>query len=221
MAVTRGDQVLAEIAGDATRQHAERLPRDLNRVLDAAGVGLDEVELLAVGAGPGSFTGLRVGIAAVQGLASSRGLRVVPVSTLDALAAAAVRRGAAAGRLVAAWIDGQRGEVFAALYAAGDLVPLVAASAAPPRQTIERWQAAIGGRPVHFSGDGAVRYRDDIDDLLGDRAEVCAEVPLLAATIAGIAASDPARAVSPHAIAPIYVRRPDAELARERGALRR
>ena len=81
------------------------------RVLDEAGRTLDAVDLLAVITGPGSFTGLRVGIATVQGLAMATGRMIVPVSTLDALA-----RPPGRNALVGAWMDAQRGEVFAALY---------------------------------------------------------------------------------------------------------
>jgi hypothetical protein len=71
---------------------------------------------------------------------------------------------------------------------------------------------------VLFAGDGAERYRDVITAALGERAHVMEPVPLLAGTAGRIAAKHPERAVVPHAVVPIYVRRPDAELARDRGA---
>ena len=85
-AVLRDGRVLHELAGDPALTHGQRLPGELMRVLDAAGVRIEDVDLFAVAAGPGSFTGLRVGIATMQGLAMARGRRVVPVSTLEALA---------------------------------------------------------------------------------------------------------------------------------------
>ena len=101
-----------EIIGDESRTHGERLPRDLMRVLEEASCTLEAIDLLAVITGPGSFTGLRVGIAAVQGLAMATGRRIVPVSAFEALAAAA----GAGTSMVGAWVDAQRGEVFAALH---------------------------------------------------------------------------------------------------------
>ena len=86
IAVARDRTLLYECAGDAARTHGERLPSDIMRALESAGIGLADLDLLAVAAGPGSFTGLRVGISAVQGLAMARSLRVVPVPTLEALA---------------------------------------------------------------------------------------------------------------------------------------
>jgi tRNA threonylcarbamoyladenosine biosynthesis protein TsaB len=206
--------VLAEVSGDAAITHGQRLPADLGRVLDLAGVPLEVIELLAVVAGPGSFTGLRVGIAAIQGLAFSRGLRVVPVSALDAIGRQTI--GSAGDALVAAWIDAQRGEVFAALYDGSVDHPLRPPSSSDPEATLAAWRHALGTRPVVFAGDGAIRYRDTILRTLGTRAAVREPAPLLAAEAARIAADHPDRAVAPHGIVPIYVRRPDAELARAR-----
>src|SRR6516165_5121101 len=83
-AVIRGDRVLVERAGDASRTHGERLPRELMAVLDAARVDLREIDHFAVSIGPGSFTGLRVGIATIQGLAFAQNKLVVPVSSFEA-----------------------------------------------------------------------------------------------------------------------------------------
>jgi tRNA threonylcarbamoyladenosine biosynthesis protein TsaB len=178
-------------------------------VLESAGVQLQEVDLLAVAAGPGSFTGLRVGIAAIQGLAVATDRRVVPVSALDALA----RAGRDGPGLVAAWMDAQRGQVFAALYRA-DGHPLVAPSALSPAETLKVWGADVRSpQPVRFIGGGAARYADLIRAELGNSATI-ADSPPLAGIIGLIAAAHPERAVSPHAVVPIYVRRPDAELAR-------
>lgn len=169
-------------------------------------------------AGPGSFTGLRVGIATMQGLAFSRELRIVPVSTLEALAthAGAI---APAPALIAPWVDAQRGEVFAMLGEASPPRVLVEPSALTPERTLEMWQPHLASRVVAFAGDGAVRYRDIADTALAGRAQFIAP-PALAAVIGRIAAAEPGRAVLPHAVAPVYVRRPDAELARDRGTTR-
>ena len=87
-AVVQDGELVGEIVGDGSRTHGERLPLDLMRVLETASVRLDAVDLLAVAAGPGSFTGLRVGIAAMQGLAMAIDRRIVPISALEALAIA-------------------------------------------------------------------------------------------------------------------------------------
>jgi tRNA threonylcarbamoyladenosine biosynthesis protein TsaB len=226
VAVLRDGTLIVERAGDSSLTHGERLPGDIMAALEAAHLEVGDVDLLAVAAGPGSFTGLRVGIATVQGLAVARGIKAVPVSTLEALvrsldAPAAKRlrpaRGAASPsietELLAAWMDGQRGEIFAALYgdARRELLPAMAAS---PEKVLQGWRRVLD-RPVVFVGDGAVRYCAVIETELGPSAHIVA-AGALAGTIARIAFEEPQRAVAPHEIVPIYVRRPDAELARER-----
>ena len=214
--MVRDDTILAEVVGDPALTHAARLPSDLQRALDLAGVRVAAVDLLAVGAGPGSFTGLRVGIATIQGLAFARGLKVVPVSILEALARDAAERDAGPFP-IAAWVDAQREEVFAALYDPSARRVLVPPSSLPPADTLEAWRDAIDHEGVTFSGDGAIRYASLIRETLGARARVPERAPALAGTIGRLAGQEPGRAVLPHAIVPIYVRRPDAEIARERG----
>lgn len=211
-ALLKDGVVSAERAGDPGRTHGERLPADLLQLLDEAGVRIDEVDLFAVAAGPGSFTGLRVGIATVQGLAMARGRKVVPVSVLEALAGAARD----APGPIAAWMDAQRGEVFSETYAPGGIRILTAAESAPPDVLLDAAAALPDGPPV-FIGDGAVRYREAITERFGPDTVILPPPPL-AGFIGAIAAAHPERAVLPHAVVPIYIRRPDAELARARRA---
>jgi tRNA threonylcarbamoyladenosine biosynthesis protein TsaB len=212
-AVVRDGVVLSEISGDPGITHGQRLPGDLVRVVAGAGVPLNHVDLLAVAAGPGSFTGLRVGIAAMQGLAMAIGRPMVPVSTLEALARLGGRQ---SGVLIAPWVDAQRGEIFGALYEAGGRVPLGEPTALTPGSTLSAVSAVAAGRRVRFIGDGAVRYAEILREALDGRADVDPEVPHLAACIGLIAGGSPERAIPPHAVMPVYVRRPDAELARDR-----
>src|SRR5512132_3725834 len=85
-ALLRDGHVVAERAGDGSRTHGERLPRELMELLESAGVTLRDIDRFAVSTGPGSFTGLRVGIATIQGLALAQHKLVVPVSSFEALA---------------------------------------------------------------------------------------------------------------------------------------
>ena len=177
--------------------------------LRGAGVDLPSVDLFAVAAGPGSFTGLRVGIAAMQGLAVATGRRIVPVSTLEALALAA---SPSSSGLIAAWMDAQRGQVFSALYRSGTLEAIEPASALTPTETLVAWSSHDLVDAV-FVGDGAVRYAEVIRAVRPESPRILAPPPL-ASIVGRIAAEAPQRAVNPHAVIPIYVRRPDAELAR-------
>lgn len=212
VAIVRTGAVIYERSGDVARTHGERLPSDLMNACREAAVDIAAVELFAVAAGPGSFTGLRIGIATIQGLAMARDRRVVPVSTLEALAASApldVRR-------VATWLDAQRGEVFAQVFERSQLgiSRLVDAISASPAEVLAVHRSTL--ETAEFHGDGAVRYREYIRKAIGPAARIADGVPPLAGAIGLIAARQPERAVLPHALVPIYVRRPDAEIARDR-----
>jgi tRNA threonylcarbamoyladenosine biosynthesis protein TsaB len=207
--------VVIERAGDAARTHGGRLPMELMRVLREAETSLEEVERFAVAVGPGSFTGLRIGIATIQGLALARGLLVAPVSTFEALAWQA--RGSADA--IAAWVDAHRGEVFATLLAPDGRTALAPATSLAPGATLDAWRAALAPHArVRFVGDGAIRYAALIGERLGARAAIDAAAPLLAGVVGLIAAAEPERAVRPHGLVPMYVRRPDVELVRDRRA---
>jgi tRNA threonylcarbamoyladenosine biosynthesis protein TsaB len=217
-AVVDDDRVLAEHVGDTARSHAERLPGALLDVVADARLDLASIDVFAVAAGPGSFTGLRVGIAAMQGLAFVLGKRIVAVSALDALAHAAAAD-AAAGTLVAAWIDAHRRDVFAALYrvaaaasfSGGRVVAVDPPSVGDPATVLARWMAA----PDLFIGSGARQYVDVIAARASE-ARVRDAPPL--AGVIGRLAVDRTRAgeaVDPAGVQPLYVRRPDAEIARE------
>jgi tRNA threonylcarbamoyladenosine biosynthesis protein TsaB len=213
VAVVEDRRVRFELRGEAGLTHGERLPGDLKRALDGAGVSLARLQLLAVAAGPGGFTGLRVGIAAMQGLATGTGLRIVPVSTLDALARASQ---GSVGRPIAAWMDAQRGQVFAALYEPDGRRTLIPPSAMSPEETLASWRPVLAqSAPARFVGDGALRYASLIREHLRDAA-IQDDVPALAGIIGLMAAEAPDTAVAPHAVVPIYIRRPDAELARQK-----
>ena len=209
----RDGVVLVERAGDPARTHGERLPRELMTILDDAGATLNDVDRFAVSVGPGSFTGLRVGIATIQGLAMARRTLVTPVSSFEALAWHA--RATADG--IATWIDAHRGEVFAALFDGDGRTIVEPPTSLTPERTIDAWSAALQTRPrVRWIGDGAARFRDVILARAGAQAAVDETNRSLAGAIGAIASAAPDRAVRPHALVPLYVRRSDAELARDR-----
>jgi tRNA threonylcarbamoyladenosine biosynthesis protein TsaB len=211
IAVVHDGVVRVEHEGDPEITYGQRLPSELETVLDEAGMAIESVDLFAVAAGPGSFTGLRVGIATIQGLAMARGKRVVAVSALEALARAATN----VDRRIAAWMDAQRGEVFAAMYAPDGRDLLIPPVAAVPRAVLTAWADAPDLSQSIFIGDGAIRHRDTLHEVFGAAAAVIAPPPL-AGFIGQIAFDSPGRADLPHAIVPIYVRKSDAELARAR-----
>ena len=210
------DGAVASAVGDVRRTHAERLPADALSLLSGAGLQLADVDLFAVVSGPGSFTGLRVGIAAAQGFALASGKRVVGVPTLDAIASAWVQQNMLKyPTLVVACLDGQRGQMFYGGWEFnGDgrtAQARVDPSVGLPSELADRVRN-LADLPVVVVSDDLDRLRP----LLADAAQIEAIPMRLADVAVRFAASHPSDAVAPHALRPIYIRRPDAELARDR-----
>jgi tRNA threonylcarbamoyladenosine biosynthesis protein TsaB len=219
-AVTDDDRVLAARAGDAMRSHGERLPGEIDAVLAEARVERDAIDLLVIASGPGAFTGLRIGLAAMQGLAMTLDRPIIGVSALDALAWTVISDGETA-TAVATWMDAQRGEVFSALYRPHPTSELPWTIAAAPAvgapDLIVSNEHFDRREPIVFLGDGARRYVETIT-AVSPRWSVSASDPLLAPALAWIGRRLAAQghATTPHALQPLYVRRPDAEIERDR-----
>lgn len=218
-ALVRDGHIVCEQINDAPNAHAEHLPGDLMSLVERAGTRLRDIDAFAVATGPGSFTGLRIGIATMQGLAFAQGKPLVGVSGFEALARIAtgtVPRGSPEERArVATWVDAWRGEVFAALYEDGCEVQTPVVSR--PESVLE----SLRGRSTLFIGDGALVHRETIRSILGESAWFAdPAAPPLAGTIAILAGGELlAGEHPPHAIRPLYIRRTDAELVRDARSL--
>jgi tRNA threonylcarbamoyladenosine biosynthesis protein TsaB len=206
--------------------HATRLLGLADGLLADAGLGWPALGRIAVGLGPGTFTGLRVGVATARGLAQSLGVELVGVSSLRALALGALAQPAPAG--VLAVIDARRGEAFAAAYVAGaDDGPreLAGPRALAPTELgamSAQAQRGLDGAPPAGGqnggwiavGDGALRYREELERaglrVPGDSSTLHL---LSAAAICELGVRAPA--ADAQTIVPDYCRRPDAELALE------
>lgn len=170
--------------------------------LAAAGIELAAVDRIGVGVGPGSFTGLRIGIATARALAHSAGLELVPVSTLGALAVAA------GDGPVLAVLDARRGEAFVALWEGGRQV------SAPRALAPEELPAAAAGAPLAV-GDGALRFRDRLES--AGVSVPADDSPLHRVRAVGLVRlAQGAPIVARDALLPEYVRSPDARPRSER-----
>ncbi len=209
VALTAGHDVAAERTVDpdptGRPRHARELLAVVEEILGDVG-GWDSIDRIAVGLGPGTFTGLRIGIATARGLAQSSGLGLIGVSSLRALAA-----GSPGTSPVLAVTDAKRSEVFAALYEGEDEV--WEASVGTPGDLADRVRAMA--EPPLAVGDGAVRFRDELE---ASGAEVPADEDgahrVRARHICLLATGNGAGPLAE--IKPTYLRRPDAELWRER-----
>ncbi|HEV2924832.1 MAG TPA: tRNA (adenosine(37)-N6)-threonylcarbamoyltransferase complex dimerization subunit type 1 TsaB [Solirubrobacteraceae bacterium] len=205
--------------------HATRLLAMAAELLATAGISWPSVERIAVGLGPGTFTGLRVGIATARGLAQSLAADLVGVSSSLALAKAALEAipgehdAPRAGRVLAV-IDARRGEVFAGAYRAGG--PDSAAELAPPRAIAPGQLGTVlalaeehgAGTDKWFAvGDGAVRYRDQLERIAVIVPDDSSRLHLVdAATICELGRHGQP-VMTYEQILPDYRRRPDAEIA--------
>ena len=209
VAVTAGDEVLGErlVEPDSTGRprHAREVLGAVEEVLAGVG-GWAAISRIAVGTGPGTFTGLRIGIATARGLAQSRGIGISGVSSLRALAS-----GSDSAAPVLAVLDAKRSEVFAALYDGSSEIWEPAVHRPEDLAERVREQAVT----LTAVGDGAVRFRGEMEasgaqippDDAGVHRVRARHVCLLASEAGAGPLAD---------IKPTYLRRPDAELWRER-----
>ena len=185
--------------------HATQLLPLAQRALGVLGATFADVTRIGVGIGPGTFTGLRIGVATARALAQSTGAELAAVSTLDALAEPA----GTAERRVLAVLDARRGEAFVAAYVGGERVAGPAAIAPEELPAFaERAAGRAASTPWLAVGDGAIRFRD--------RLVPMADVPEDDSTLHRVSAlavcrlAKVAPTVDRDALLPEYVRPPDA-----------
>ena len=184
--------------------HASRLLPLLRAVLERSGLGWADVDRLGVGVGPGTFTGLRIGVATARALAQATGVALVPVGSLRALAAVP------AAPAVLAVLDARRGEAFVAGWAAGEelIAPAAmtpAALGSLPRPPVGAWLAV---------GDGAVRFRSALERAGSTVPPDDDPVHRVSAAATCRLALEAPRAAGRDEVVPQYLRLPDAEIRR-------
>lgn len=221
-AVLDGDRVAAECVRESARadhrrpgrsNHAEALLPLIDDVLRSAGTDFSGLSLLGVAVGPGSFTGLRIGISTAKGLVYGSGTPVVGVRTLEALAHGAPPGDGAS--FVCPLMDARKGEVYAALYRRTDAAfeRLMEDCAAEPESLFRQVDAMAEG-PCLFVGSGVEAYAGLIARCTRGRARVVpgGDGPSTAVSVARIARrkSPSAAAAVAASLAPFYIRPPDA-----------
>ncbi len=213
VAVVSENAVIAQYSLNIEVKHSERLMSTVDRVLRDTGLAIRDLDGFAVAVGPGSFTGLRIGIATVKGLALATGRPVAALPTLKALAWNLPY----ASSPLCPMLDARKHEVYAALYkfdgaALTQLMPEMTISV---RDLAER----LSGR-ILFTGEASHAYRAIIKEQFGDRAlfaPLSATLPS-AATVAalGLVMIKDGNQAEPDSLIPLYIRRPEAEVAWEK-----
>ena len=201
-AVLDGDRILASLSEPMSRGHQERLAPLVEQTMREAGIGFERLNRIAVTVGPGSFTGLRVGLAFAKGLMVALDRPCLGLGSLEALAASGPK-----GALIAAVIEGPRETVYLQAFRDGEAMTAPDVMGLPEAAALlaDLWD----GGPLSIIGPGAPRLAGVIAGAEIDPRPVC-DIEALARLAA-------ARPEPRHAPAPLYLRPPDAKTLAERG----
>jgi tRNA threonylcarbamoyladenosine biosynthesis protein TsaB len=170
VAVCEETQVLAEAEQEVTT-HSEGLLSLIDGALRRAGLSLSDLDAVVCGRGPGSFTGLRIGLSTAKGLCLAARKPLVCLSSLLPLGAAVAEARSGSDDLVAAILDARRQEVFLGLFRAGCLLEPESLRRPPDLAA----DLAARDEPVLLAGDGALLYRDLLQSALGERGALAPE----------------------------------------------
>jgi tRNA threonylcarbamoyladenosine biosynthesis protein TsaB len=196
-------------------KHGEMLLPRIDATLKEARLNFSDIDLIAVGVGPGSFTGIRVALATAKGLVLATQIPFIGVDSLRTLARGAINGAGYFGAVTNAY----RGEVYQAVFAADvsrRLSQVLAPMHAPPKEAAERLSSAIPGERIRICGDGARKYFQQYRDALGESLELAAPLTdVVRATNLALEAERLFEEVGPSdlvSIEPLYIRPSDAVL---------
>jgi tRNA threonylcarbamoyladenosine biosynthesis protein TsaB len=201
--ISQDGEILGEVRLRRSVQHSDRLFRSVDFLFSYVPFGLPDIDLFAAARGPGSFTGLRVGLAAMEAFAAAHGKPGAGVSTLEALAWKCGLREQA----IAPVIDARRGEVYGAIYRR-ESSGVLAEVRSPDVMSPERWFASLPDTEILFCGDGILRYPEYITRPNWAMADVDLYLATAVTELAVLPSGGP--------LSPLYVRRTEAEIKRER-----
>jgi len=214
-AIWRDGEIPARRFVAMERGQSEALIPMVVEVLKEAGLSYAEIDFIAVTVGPGSFTGVRIGLAAARGMALAGGLPVIGVTTFEAVAKG-VGAAERAGRGLVVAIDAKRTDIYAQSFG-----PDLAALGPPAAVMPEVLAKALPAGPLLVAGDGAAQLRPALEAADRDRIRFASGSGAPdAAHIAALAAERTVTATVDAAPRPLYLRPPDARLAENGGARR-
>ncbi len=207
VAITDDEKLICEITVNTKKTHSQTLMPMIDSALKQSELEIKDIDLIASANGPGSFTGLRIGVSAVKGIAHAAGISVVGVSILEAMA----YNLPFCEYLISPIMDARRNQVYNAVYK-WDNDELLEVKA-PRALSIEELTDELldCDKKVVFLGDGVSVHKKIIEEKMGDKA-VFAPVSVLEQRASGLAAAAKnKKAVSCYELAPIYLRKPQAE----------
>ncbi|MBQ3078538.1 MAG: tRNA (adenosine(37)-N6)-threonylcarbamoyltransferase complex dimerization subunit type 1 TsaB [Clostridia bacterium] len=210
-AVSKDGRLLEEVVMNSALTHSETLMPAVERVIESAGLDISDIDIFAAVAGPGSFTGVRIGVCAARAMAHAQNKKCVSVNALHALAAGAYQ----AKGIICPILDARRQQVYSAAYRyeEGALVRVRQDDALP---LVDFIRSLPENETLYFTGDGVAVHEEAIKNLIGNRAVFAplhARV-LRASSACYIASLPEAELIDPERLLPIYLRLPQAERER-------
>ena len=217
VAVVEEDQLLADFVLQHPMTHSQKLMPMLENALNYLGLSIPDFDAIAVTIGPGSFTGLRIGVSAAKGLAQPYGIGVIPVSSLKATAYNAYD----ARRVVAVMMDARRGEYYAGAwkFVKGQPEPVLEEAAWPVEDFARGLLAYVEqtGEEILLLGEGAAKGFEEMAAILGDAVALAPQEMRCqrGSSVAMCARLEGIPAVRYDQVPMNYLRRPEAEVTRE------
>lgn len=211
--------LLAELRQNVKGTLSEKLMGWADRLLRQCGLGMGDIDALVVSTGPGSFTGLRVGLGTVKGLAFASGLPVVGVPTLEAFAWGLN----SCATPVCPMLDARKKEVYAGLFLqkGEEMKRLIEETSIKPSDFLKKLLEYEG---VVFTGEGALLYKEEIERALGQRAHFAPPHQMSPSPAAlahlGLKLALRGKFADPQTLCPYYIRKSEAEMKNRTDALK-
>jgi tRNA threonylcarbamoyladenosine biosynthesis protein TsaB len=206
--------LIAESRLNVRSTHSERLMTEIEHCLKQSGIKISDIDVFAVAAGPGSFTGLRIGLSTVKGFSYATGKPIVSVPTLEALA----WNFPYSKYPVCTMLDARKKEVYAALFKweEGNLIRLINETSAKPEEFARDALRVTHDDKFIFTGEGSALYRDKIIEVMGEKAIFASPektVPSPAnVAVLGLKKAKAGEFSEPISLIPMYIRKSEAEV---------
>lgn len=213
VAITEKDKLLAVSALNVGKTHSQRLIPLIDNLIKSGNLVLKDIDLVAVSIGPGSFTGLRIGISSAKAIAYALGVKIIGVKTLDALAWNCQGQSS----IICPILDARRNEVYYGVY--NDKAEQTEAiSSMEPIALAEHLKVAYPAKPIRFLGDAADIYFEQMQQVLGANAKLAAPAKrvFMADSVGFYAHHHLEDAVLPHELKAFYLRPSEAERQRKK-----
>lgn len=211
-AIFDGEKLLAQTVINHKKTHSQKIMPQIENLFSLSELSLNDIDAFAAAVGPGSFTGVRIGVATVKGMAQALDKPCIPVSTLEALAYPL----SCFSGIVCPILDARRGQVYNALFENGERICDDRALA------LSELLEELNGKAVIFCGDGVAPYREEI---LSKKPDAKFAPKILTMNIAGAVCEvaykkyEKGKAVTAHELIPSYVRLSQAEQSAKNGEI--